>query len=377
MNSWKIKPRGCLPRHFTPGSDLPILTGDGLFETAPDNSDKGPEKQRPAANKQKKKQVGTAHEKKFILFLNAIAPDMDEFSVTETLKSLRLPLPKFIQIERDDVDGSQLEQFGGGTLLEQLSNLSSYIPFSQDTVSRTSFFDEKQRRGGIYALYSIPEDVELAMQQRGGAVHERVNGQPIRVLPEFECSLAIHVALWKLHKDSINGIISAPEAYGVVLTASSQSPTRKVLTLKAPDLKTIGRIKDQIENVLSFSVFMNPGRNLLFTLYGRRLLMKLSDHMAYLHWDNKTNVLRMFGTKEQQELVEAELVKIVEQLKGLKVDVPLKFQPKFAKNLKQIREDLHKRSGIVDAHLVGRNRFMIPKIWLKFLEYSLLGTRKL
>lgn len=295
---------------------------------------------------------------RFTVSLKNLAANVDELEIAKIIYQRGLPQPVYISVKRDPTkvttkDTPQPE----GSLSEDLVDIHNYIPFDSKVVSRTTFTDDKRRRRGINIFYQSVDAVVLSLTEARATPPPTPRfGQPVRLEAQFNCDLAIHSSLWDLHKVSFTAILDKACRSGVTLSPRHKGATRVMLHLQAADLDCLLMIKSEIEQTLKFLVFTHPLKHLLFSHLGRARLGRLSD--AYIHWDNSTSIIRIYGTQEEQETARQSLVSLIDQLKDMLLDVQLIIsrQHRRLMNKKEITR-LQQKLGLEDLRLLGCRLF--------------------
>lgn len=65
-------------------------------------------------------------------------------------------------------------------------------------------------------------------------------------------------------------------------------------------MPVLEQVRKEIKRAMSHTTFVHPEKHLLFSIQGRKRLARLSDRVSYIHWDNTTSTIRIYGTEEQQ-----------------------------------------------------------------------------
>jgi len=73
--------------------------------------------------------------------------------------------------------------------------------------------------------------------------------------------------------------------------------------LKGGHIQQIETVKEGIQRVLVYDVFDHKYKHVLFTSVGREKMKHISSQafgVCYIHWDNKTRTIRIYGSIEQR-----------------------------------------------------------------------------
>lgn len=129
---------------------------------------------------------------------------------------------------------------------------------------------------------------------------------------------------------------------------------RVAIQLQAPHHDLLEALKRKIQDTMHFTLFSHPEKHLLFTTLGRRHLQELSDRTAYLHWDNTSSALRIYGTKQQQETASGQLVALVQELRLMSFQVPFFLRKESTKGVRQNLGKIRAVTQVEELFLTGR-----------------------
>jgi hypothetical protein len=143
----------------------------------------------------------------------------------------------------------------------------------------------------------------------------------------------------------------------------------------------------QINDVIKFQIYTptHPkGKELLFSYLGRKRLMQISNEMAYLHWDNKMKLVKIFGTNEKTKAVSRSLDRIVTQLCDLQQKETFDIQRRKRKDIisawNQLKGDLKEtiitfRVGVQQIEVMGSAEALVElREWLTQRNFLVSNT---
>jgi hypothetical protein len=111
--------------------------------------------------------------------------------------------------------------------------------------------------------------------------------------------------------------------------------TRLTFSIKTSQSEQIRPIQMESEQILEHDIYMNQYSSLLFTTYGRIEMQKCSSEVTYLHWDNRSHEIRIYGKKQDRQHATSIMNQIVDFLKHLQIDTKIELNNKGAEYVKK------------------------------------------
>ncbi|KAL6041141.1 hypothetical protein QOT17_025060 [Balamuthia mandrillaris] len=294
-----------------------------------------------------------------------LSPSIDEHQILSLLRRRQLPTPVGLYVKRErKKDGLSSSSNGNedpsSALLVDIAELQQAIPSAilDRVVNRTTFLDEKKGRGGITLFFASAVDVAAAIATDSTVV-DRVaqlaprHAQPIRLEYRFNLSIAIHVALWKRNDVELNRNFKAARHRGIRVQIVNKSSTRTHVDLQSHDFGQLRQVHLNVEKVLHCVIFRHQRKDLLFSWYGRKRLQHLPNSTAYIHRDNRTLTIRIYGNEEEQKEAERIPGDLINELSDLLLDQAFIIKRGSQQLLKKQSQQLQQRTNVLDLTLCG------------------------
>jgi len=249
------------------------------------------------------------------------------------------------------------------SLSVQAALFNSLIPLRSSMESATSFFG-KNKRAGYYIQYNNGEsDIEEALKQWKRSVDNMIanneyhydssprwmyHGQPIRLTAEFNGSINMHFALYQFFEEVFHESMHEQRSQlNVICSVKAQNP-KAVIYPKAPSSALLNEALNNLNATVRSEVFEPRNareKQILFSFAGRKVMEQLSsikpavidkgqaakaslEFCCYLHWNNKSRVLRLYGVSVRSVLeMKAKLITEIEAIAKSQEDYRLLFNP--------------------------------------------------
>lgn len=289
----------------------------------------------------------------FRITINGLYPHVDEqdledaFKQIEQLKRSNSMLASFrcpsrVKVFRAAAPEAVVDET---SLSIETADLRNMIPMRNKLVSATSFFDGggggSSGRAGFYLQYATPEDsaeVRLVWERQldemkrldtrssDGKHSWMKHGQPIRMREKFSSLVNIHTALYNFFNDDLHKCMDTLRVRLNVTSRlakpkngsnSKYSDPKITIYLNAPNPASLNLAIEALNEVLRFKVYTprnDEEKHVLFSYPGRRAMAAISKQTAYLHWENSTRIVRVYGS---EEVVDATMMKITETIKEI------------------------------------------------------------
>eukprot|EP00732_Lithocolla_globosa_P000298 Lithocolla_globosa_v1_NODE_82_length_6720_cov_15.294779.p1 type:complete len:1901 gc:universal NODE_82_length_6720_cov_15.294779:819-6521(+) len=304
----------------------------------------------------------TNHHSIYVISIKGLSLRDDEFQIRDYLSRLHassIRNPKFVSILRKPEINKTIET--EASLLQDSIEMQEMIPFMKEQEPTiTTFTDTKNYRGGAKVFYTKGEIVTSALPivQERVKFHPHSYQQPWRVEAKVSCALAIHIALWKRFYTKIQqGVLIPAQTQGrVKIIINNKDPNRITLRLESNSMEALNHIKQKLDSVLKCLLFKHHHKSLLFSQVGRARMQKISDLKAYLHWDNATRTLRIYGNEQEKNQAEKALIQIIQTLENLKLDHSILIKKPSRRIVEELVPQLRKVEGIEDLSFKGGAR---------------------
>lgn len=206
------------------------------------------------------------------------------------------------------------------SLMEELVAINALIPNELAVSDRTSFFNEKQSRAGLYIEYTSCDEAEKALVQWRNIPEPSkfFNSQPVRLKAEFSILLPIPTAIWNhkfmqpLFKRIMEDVVVSKDSRVICMDGKKDVKVQRVMIkIESPHYSFVSRYADRFGDLLTPLVYRPPGSNdraLLFSRAGARLLQQISNEHAYIFWDRNTKVIYIYGADFEQRSATAQVI---------------------------------------------------------------------
>jgi len=189
-------------------------------------------------------------------------------------------------------------------------------------------------RAGFKVQYDNIEDVERAAAEWRTSYVARCSGdaswEMLMLTPQRQASLSfetfyesvivVNKALYEWIKT--RGRNNLDKILQRVRSRVNTKGTQDVsIHFTAQTLNRILAIQRDVMQALACDVFSHDDKDLLFTRFGRKRMESVSSEVfgvCYIHWDNQSHTVRVYGTKEERRDGLQTLAKLVEELGAIK-----------------------------------------------------------
>jgi len=287
----------------------------------------------------------------FRISIKGLHPHIDEVDLEEAFKQIermgqsnpalsRFKCPVRVRVFRAAAQEAVRDETA---LSIETAELRSMIPMSDKLVSATSFFHSggSGGRAGFYLQYDTPDNAALVrpvwerqidqMKQSNartvaGEPSWMKYGQPIRLSEKFSSHVNIHTALHSFFKAEIDACfqdlskrlhVTTRFAKPKKVVGRKYADPKTTVYLNAPNAAALDLAIDALNRLLSFEIYTprnDEEKHILFSPPGRRAMMAISDQVAYLHWDNASRIVRVYGSKDVAEAAMARMTEAIQRI---------------------------------------------------------------
>lgn len=246
--------------------------------------------------------------KDFIMIsLNELSKKITEVDIKNLLISKAGIKPQSVLIKREESPESQ--KLKSCRLDEYFNNWIRMIhTISMFKYTVTEFRHEKKSIIGVQVTYDSPEHV---LRVYSGMPNHLT---AIRDLPEsfqyeleYSGTYSFHKALYDTFKDNIDQVTSRFERDLDVIRIEKQEKEderkqkKVVFRIKTSNLEKVRLIQRELEKTIAFDIYTGPERYRLFSVYARNEMEKISQEVAYLHWEERTGIVRVYGDQVKRQ----------------------------------------------------------------------------
>jgi hypothetical protein len=247
---------------------------------------------------------------------------------------------------------------------EQQAKLRSLMPDNLEfPVQIALSMPNKNFRSGFVVHYENVAQTKLAAAhfRTQAAVHPdgyTYMGQPVRAQPDYTYTVSFHRAIYDSRQAEYAAVQIWCTAHGVhcnVKDLPGVQP-RKLFRLTCSDEDYLQDARRQLDGLLRCSILK---RDELFSQYGR---VKIGDaektaHSAghtslYVHWDNSTRQIRVYGTQADKDHLVEELTKAADELAKLQ-RVEIHVPPTRKRACYQQMPKLNSIAGVMSVQILG------------------------
>lgn len=351
----------------------------------------------------------TGH-RRFRLLISDLYPTVDEMDIEIAFLQLAekhqlWPAVKVSVARKLSSDFSVQDEF---MLSVATAHFRSLIPLENRAETITSFFDQgRSGRAGFYIQY---DDIETATEAAKlwteqiqshkaaratsltGEPAWMYNGQEIRFEFKINTTISIHEKLWKFFEPRFTVLMKeAPGKFGVSCTKkqTKNSPActvkhvpKAVVHLSATSQTCLSNAVNEFAAVL-YNIVYTPRndseKNILFSALGRKAMEHISDSVTYLHWDNASRIVRIYGDKDSVNNAEiaiaAAVARIAENQESANYIVKRRKRKELLTTWKGLNNFLKQRivvfvvSGLSLHAVGGRDDIAALKKWLTDMEF--------
>ena len=300
--------------------------------------------------------------------LQGLYPHVDEQDLEDACKQLmklkptrssslqNFKPPVRVCISRDE--GQQKDGILDETSLSlQIAEIRGMIPLPEKLLSATSFFGNGNQKGraGMYLQYNSEEATAQVAEAWASQVDEMKQsntrssmreeplwmryGQPIRLVTKFSSYVNVHEALCAFFKAQLDDCISQLSLNLKVtcriigpkksLPQEKRNPTATI-QVHAPNSASLDLAVTRLHEIFAFKVYTprsDEEKHVLFSFPGRRAMVNISDKVTYLHWDNASRVVRVYGPEDKAQEAMQKITENVERIATLQQSESFQITP--------------------------------------------------
>jgi hypothetical protein len=331
----------------------------------------------------------TARPGSFTVSIMGLPPAADEEDILEQLKRGDI-LPSYCRIDRASpelsVGGTAADGGGAGgaagggnahaasasakasnvpettrSLNDEVeTELLTLVPLRDRVESMTSFFQKGHHRAGFLIEYRGGcDDVAEAFKQWNSDIKAQKQapmrfGQRIRISAKHTTTITLHKALWMAMENKFTYLIKKYREAGVVVTASDKKLITIALNVSSKQKDVLDLFTNDVSRALSFDVY-NPraSKNLLFTTAGRSKMNGINRDVTYIHWEQATRTIKIYGEKEDRSRGADALDKAIAELSASVTTMEAYVVRQHWKWVMKNRYDLLNRLGLIELVIHG------------------------
>ena len=227
-----------------------------------------------------------------------------------------------IKVKRD----AKVNQIAKNHLLEQIVDFNDIVPFMNELKpTLCEFKDEKRLLYGVEVKYPRSQNTQQAYDFiiKNQNQNIQINQSQVQVDVEFNGTYSFHKELYKLFEEEIekikNSFIERPEVVRIEKkeNTDNKNQPKLVFFIKTNTLEILKQIQARFEKIIECDIYLNSRNNLLFSRFGREEMNWISTNVSYLHWDNRTGVVRIYGTEANRAKAKSEIDSLIERIGSL------------------------------------------------------------
>jgi HrpA-like RNA helicase len=247
------------------------------------------------------------------------------------------------------------------------AEMVALIPLADQLASATSFLAAAQNRAGFKLAYRGGRDTVVAALRRweldratdaaAGCAPPSAHGQPVRLRGAYKATLNVHRDLFAEFVQPLLAIrLQALSQRTSFVT--SEFKDRVSIRLQAERPHALDMCTHLIFAALMFTIFV-PARGdkaLLFTVAGRARMEEIGRNDAYVHWDNMTRNIRVYGDEAKRVRGVARLQEALDALTVLWQSlerVVIRVTPHGKKAVIEQRQEFVIAHGLADLQVSG------------------------
>lgn len=254
----------------------------------------------------------------FSVRIKNLSLSIGEIDLKKHLLQFRLKAHS-IKVKRD----AKVNQIAKNHLLEQIVDLNEIVPFMNELKpTLCEFSDEKRLLGGVVVTYPRSQDAQQAYDLIKNK-NIQISQSQVQVDVEFNGTYSFHKELYKLFEKEIdeikNSFLIKPDVVRIEKkeNTDNKNQPKLVFFIKTNTLEILKQIQAQFEQIIKCDIYLNSRNNLLFSRFGREEMNRISTNVSYLHWDNRTGVVRIYGTEANRAKAKSEIDGLIERIGSL------------------------------------------------------------
>ena len=244
------------------------------------------------------------------------------------------------------------------------SLLMSRVPesFEFPVQSQISIPNTKHRSGLVVHYENVAQTKAAAAFFRNQAAADPAAysymEQPVRAVPDFTYTVSFHRAIFDSRKAEYEAVQTWSTSHGVrcIVKDIPGIQPRKLFRLTCSDEAYLLDARRQLDRLLHCSVIK---RDELLSHYGRTKMQDVEraacdqGHTSvYLHWDNSTRQIRVYGSHADQEHLIQQLNAAADELAALQ-KVVVEIPPRRKRQCHQELPRLNNLPGVVSVQILG------------------------
>lgn len=223
--------------------------------------------------------------------------------------------PTSISIKRDDE--SSMANLKSRRLDEYIASWTYAVPnFTPQTIM-TEFRNEKKSLIGVLVTYETAEHARQAYEKMpihlASAAATQVDHlhSLLQYEVEYSGTYSLHNKLYETFRKSIEAITNRFERDMDVISIRRQEKTderkqpKVIFYIKTSRLEKVRQVQKQLDSTIEFEIYNNKlsatDKTRLFSAHGRSEMMRISDQVAYLHWEMRTGMIRIYGDEQKRQ----------------------------------------------------------------------------
>ena len=245
-----------------------------------------------------------------------------------------------------------------------LAKLESLMPNLTGFLVQTALsIPNKNFRSGFVVHYENVAQTKLAAAhfRAQAAMHpdDYIHmGQPVRAQPDYTYTVSFHRAIYDSRQAEYAAVQIWCTAHGVrcIVKDLPGAQPRKLFRLTCSDEDYLQDARRQLDRLLRCSILK---RDELFSQYGRakigdveRTARGAGHTSLYVHWDNSTRQIRVYGTQADKDHLVEELTKAADELAQLQ-KVEIHVPPKRKRACYQEMPKLNSIAGVMSVQILG------------------------
>ena len=247
---------------------------------------------------------------------------------------------------------------------QAIATLRSLIPNSNEFPEQTALsMPNINFRSGFVVHYENVAQTKLAaahFRTQAGMQPDDYShmGQPMRAQPDYTYTVSFHRAIYDSRQAEYAAVQIWCTAHGVrcVVKDLPGAQPRKLFRLTCSDEDYLQDARRQLDRLLRCSILK---RDELFSQYGHvkigeaeRTARGAGHTSLYVHWDNSTRQIRVYGTQADKDHLVEELTEAADELAKLQ-KVEIHVPPKRKRACYQEMPKLNSIAGVMSVQMLG------------------------
>lgn len=195
--------------------------------------------------------------------------------------------------------------------------------FSHNTIM-TEFRDEKRSLIGMLVTFESPEQARVCYEAMPAHLAQLSVVSPLPESFQYEVeytgTYSLHKKLYQTFQNAIDVTLKHFDRDPDVISINRKEGTdgkNQVFYIKTNRLEKVRQVQTQLEKTIEVDLFSLDKQKLL-SLYGRNEMSKISDEVAYLHWEMRSGNIWIYGNAQQRLKGREALENLVSRLRDIK-----------------------------------------------------------